>query len=139
MTFRKDSRPCGLTRRHREGLSGPRSIILDEPQLLSALKENGLTGYASKAYVTLLRLKRSKVMPLARISGIPRNKLYHVLVDLEAVGLVERLSDDPLEYAAKPLRPYLEARIVRAQALLGAIERIPVPVTGDSPVAAHGN
>lgn len=90
---------------------------------MALLQEAGLTGYAARAYLTLFRLRRSKVMPLARASGIPRNKLYHVLEDLTGLGLAERVSDEPLEYAAKSAVPFVEARIQRMQELLQEISR----------------
>lgn len=80
--------------------------------------EAGLTGYQARAYVTLIRLRGAKVLPLARASGIPRNKLYHVLDELERLQLVEAKSREPLEYRPLPIRGYLEGRVKRLSQLL---------------------
>lgn len=85
---------------------------------LSVLAEAGLTGYQARAYLTLIRLRGAKVLPLARASGIPRNKLYHVLEELERLQLVEAKSREPLEYRALPIKLYLEGRVKRLQSLL---------------------
>lgn len=87
-------------------------------EVLETLQEAGLTSYQARAYVTLIRLRGAKVLPLARASGIPRNKLYHVLEELERMGLVEAKQREPLEYRARPLRPYLEGRLKRLTALM---------------------
>lgn len=80
--------------------------------------EAGLTGYQARAYLTLVRLRNAKVLPLARASGIPRNKLYHVLEELERLSLVEAKSREPLEYRARPVKYYLEERVKRLTVLL---------------------
>ncbi len=94
------------------------TVIEPTDERHATLMEAGLTGYQAKAYLTLIRLRGAKVLPLARASGIPRNKLYHVLAELEKLQLVEARSRDPLEYRAVSIRAYLESRVKRLSALL---------------------
>ena len=88
-------------------------VIPAKEETVSTLMEAGLTGYQARAYLTLIELKGAKVLPLARASGIPRNKLYHVLDELERMQLVEAKSREPLEYRALPIKAYLESRVKR--------------------------
>jgi sugar-specific transcriptional regulator TrmB len=99
---------------------------IEEDKLVTRLMEAGLTGYESKAYLSLVRLGRAKVMPLARASGIPRNKLYHVLESLTEMGLAQKLADEPLEYAPRPLAPFVERRVKNMEELLEEIGKSPV-------------
>lgn len=110
------------------------------------LQDAGLTQYQARAYVTLLHMGAVRVLPLSRTSGVPRNKLYHVLADLVKDGLVEVVQEEPLEYRALPLRPYLERRMDRLRALLEQFSTTPswngrsaaVPSEPPAAVAASG-
>lgn len=102
--------------------------MLDDSALFERLMEAGLTGYQARAYVTLLRLRKAKVLPLARESGIPRNKLYHVLEELVQAKLVEIASPDPLEYAPRAIEPFIEARIERLGEILATLRPLSAPL-----------
>src|SRR4051812_14734375 len=70
-----------------------------ESQTLVAL---GLTGYEASAYVALIRRGRASGAEVARIAGLPRQRIYDVLETLLARGLATALPGRPTRYVAAP-------------------------------------
>src|SRR6266849_6056691 len=64
---------------------------LQEPikeQLLSRLRELGLSGYAAKAYLTLLVEPNLSAGSICKETGIPDSKIYYALEELARRHLV---------------------------------------------------
>lgn len=62
---------------------------MDTGDLIDLLSKLELTEYESKAYVAAVSLGKSKFSALADESGIPQQRIYDVVADLEERGLVE--------------------------------------------------
>jgi len=63
------------------------------------LKAVGLTELEANVYLTLLRMKRSRVTRLAEDAGITRTQLYPLLEKMMEKGYVKRIKDSPAEYS----------------------------------------
>ncbi|HEX2021172.1 MAG TPA: helix-turn-helix domain-containing protein [Candidatus Thermoplasmatota archaeon] len=90
---------------------------------VGVLLEHGLTEYQARVYLALLDFPALNAGALAKASQIPRNRLYEVLEELQALGLVEIILDETRKYRALPLALYLDRsvnelkdRILRIQA-----------------------
>jgi sugar-specific transcriptional regulator TrmB len=66
---------------------------LPEP-LLRDFQELGLSPYAARVLLALLRLGSANSADLARVSGVPRTSTYQVLEELSAKRLAARLPGD---------------------------------------------
>jgi sugar-specific transcriptional regulator TrmB len=60
-----------------------------ENRLVDILEEIGLTQYQSRAYIASVSLGRTGFSNLSDESDIPQQRIYDVVDDLEALGLVE--------------------------------------------------
>lgn len=60
-----------------------------DDRLVDVLQEIGLTEYQSRAYIAAVRLGRATFSNLSDESGIPQQRVYDVVDDLEGLGLVE--------------------------------------------------
>jgi sugar-specific transcriptional regulator TrmB len=67
--------------------------LLPEP-LLRELQELGLSPYAARVLLALLRLGSANSADLARVSGVPRTSTYQVLEELSAKRLAARIPGD---------------------------------------------
>jgi HTH-type transcriptional regulator, sugar sensing transcriptional regulator len=66
------------------------------------LVDLGLTGYEASAYVALTRRGQASGAEVARIAGLPRQRIYDVLDGLVARGLATITPGRPALYAAAP-------------------------------------
>jgi len=64
------------------------------------LVELGLTSYEAKAYLALVRRDSSAAADVARLSRIPRQRIYDVLGTLVQKGLASQRPGPPAKYAA---------------------------------------
>ena len=64
------------------------------------LVELGLTSYEAKAYLALVRRDSSAAADVARLSRIPRQRIYDVLATLVQKGLASQRPGPPAKYAA---------------------------------------
>ncbi len=60
----------------------------------------GLTGYEAKAYIALTRRGSSTAAEVARLAGLPRQRIYDVLASLVEKGLASALPGRVVKYAA---------------------------------------
>ncbi|HVL87745.1 MAG TPA: helix-turn-helix domain-containing protein [Candidatus Thermoplasmatota archaeon] len=91
-------------------------------QRVEKLREYGLTEYEARAYLALLDLGSATAHDAARVSRVPRTKIYAVLDDLHGKQLAEIIPERPKRYQPVPFHEYLEA-VERAQrARLARIE-----------------
>lgn len=89
---------------------------------LTLLLQQGLTEYQARAYVALLGYTSLPAGPVAKAADIPRNRLYEVLEELQTLGLVEILLDEPRRYRARPFRDYLDRKVQRLRDEIVEIE-----------------
>ncbi|MBI4018260.1 MAG: TrmB family transcriptional regulator [Candidatus Aenigmarchaeota archaeon] len=92
-------------------------------EISSQLKEFGLTNYESKVYVALLGLKQAKVSDIARISSVPRNKIYSVTEALHKKGFIEIIPERVTKFRAVPFRTATQLFISDQQNRLRSLEK----------------
>ncbi|HWG90103.1 MAG TPA: helix-turn-helix domain-containing protein [Candidatus Thermoplasmatota archaeon] len=100
-------------------------------EMVGRMMEAGLTQYEAQAYLVLKDLGPSRVTQIARASGVPRNKLYGALSELERMGLAEAVVQEPLTYATRPISEFLRERIQTLESLMveiGAREAAQAPL-----------
>jgi len=74
-----------------------------ETEVVSALKDFGLSMYEARMYFTLLTIGEAKVMEITRRASVPQSKAYGVLENLTAKGFVEMSGERPKIYRAMVL------------------------------------
>jgi sugar-specific transcriptional regulator TrmB len=75
--------------------------VVDDP-MTGRLVELGLTGYEAAAYLALTRRGGASGAELARLAGLPRQRIYDVLEGLVERGLATATPGRPVRYAAAP-------------------------------------
>jgi HTH-type transcriptional regulator, sugar sensing transcriptional regulator len=60
----------------------------------------GLTSYEAKAYLALVRRDSFAAADVARVAGIPRQRIYDVLASLVEKGLATQRPGSPVKYSA---------------------------------------
>jgi sugar-specific transcriptional regulator TrmB len=73
---------------------------VDQPTDIAPLLSLGLTGYEASAYVALTRRGRATGAEVARIAGLPRQRIYDVLDGLVGRGLAAVEPGRPARYTA---------------------------------------
>jgi sugar-specific transcriptional regulator TrmB len=68
--------------------------------LADSLTRLGLTGYEARAYLALTRRGIATGAELARLAGLPRQRIYDVLEGLVARGFATIRAGRPLQYSA---------------------------------------
>jgi sugar-specific transcriptional regulator TrmB len=84
----------------------------------TALREVGLTGYESMAYLHLITTGPSTANQISNSSGLPYSKIYDVLTNLEKKGWIEVERGRPKMYYPKPPSDALEARKLQIESSL---------------------
>ncbi|MDY0091484.1 MAG: TrmB family transcriptional regulator [Candidatus Vecturithrix sp.] len=77
---------------------------------LKHLKNLGFTEYEAKTYLALLQQSPLTGYAVARISGVPRSKIYEVLGNLVERGDVLVSYGEPVQYAPKPPKELFTSR-----------------------------
>jgi len=80
-------------------------------QINQALTRFKLSKNEVKVYLFLARCGSQKVQQIAENIGIHRTEAYKVLRSLEAQGLIARILEKPMKFAALPLESVLESLI----------------------------
>lgn len=75
------------------------------------LQGYGLTENQAKAYSALLELGRATAGQLNKMSGVPRNKVYSVVEELNEKGLVDIHLEDPILFQPLPIAQYLDSLV----------------------------
>ncbi len=78
-------------------------------KLVDLVKGLGLNEYESKAYLALLKLGEAPVSIISSKAGIPRARVYDVLVSLQNKGFVVQKLVKPVQYSALPLKTALNS------------------------------
>ena len=80
-------------------------------QINQALTRFKLSKNEVKVYLFLARCGSQKVQQIAESVGIHRTEAYKILRSLEAQGLIARILEKPMKFAALPLERVLESLI----------------------------
>jgi sugar-specific transcriptional regulator TrmB len=96
---------------------------MNEDAAVLRLTELGLTSYEAKAYVALTRRDSSTAAQTARLSNVPRQRIYDVLGTLVEKGLASTRPGDVVKYAATPPANALEGLLARRRQELETMER----------------
>ena len=87
------------------------------------LAELGLTTYEAKVYLALVRREVSSAADVARLAGIPRQRIYDVLASLVQRGLASERPGKPTRYAAVSPAFAIERLVIARREELDRIER----------------
>ncbi|MFA5861028.1 MAG: helix-turn-helix domain-containing protein [Candidatus Thermoplasmatota archaeon] len=74
---------------------------------LAILQECDLTEGQARVYLALLEYPSGTASSLAKAAQLPRNRLYEVLEELNGMGLVDIVLEEPRRYKAKPIDSFL--------------------------------
>lgn len=91
-------------------------------ELVRSLQALDLTEYEAKVYIALLGEQASSGYAVARMSGVPRSRVYEVLANLVERGIVLTSNGDPVQYAALPPQELLARRRTEVEAALTIAE-----------------
>jgi HTH-type transcriptional regulator, sugar sensing transcriptional regulator len=92
--------------------------------LAGSLARLGLTGYEARAYLALTRRGVATGAELARLAGLPRQRIYDVLEALVARGFATIRAGRPLRYSAVAPAEALERLLEDRRRELGEAERL---------------
>ncbi|HEY3925360.1 MAG TPA: helix-turn-helix domain-containing protein [Acidothermaceae bacterium] len=87
------------------------------------LVELGLTGYEASAYLALIRRGQATGAEVARIAGLPRQRIYDVLGGLVTRGLATVAPGRPAQYTATAPDAAFEQLLEQERARLIRLER----------------
>jgi HTH-type transcriptional regulator, sugar sensing transcriptional regulator len=93
------------------------------PDSTERLVELGLTTYEAKAYLALVRRDASSAAEVARLAGIPRQRIYDVLATLVQKGLATQRPGSPTRYSAVSPEFAIERLVLARREELDRIER----------------
>ncbi|MBA3378664.1 MAG: TrmB family transcriptional regulator [Chloroflexia bacterium] len=90
--------------------------------LVRTLQQLDFTEYEAKAYLALLEQSPLTGYGVARLSGVPRSKVYEVLKGLIASGAVLASHGDPTQHGPLPSRELIALRRREAEASIREAE-----------------
>jgi HTH-type transcriptional regulator, sugar sensing transcriptional regulator len=96
---------------------------VDQPADIAPLLSLGLTGYEASAYVALTRRGRATGAEVARIAGLPRQRIYDVLDGLVGRGLAAVEPGRPARYTALSPEDAVDALLAEHRASLEQMQR----------------
>jgi sugar-specific transcriptional regulator TrmB len=95
---------------------------VDQPDV-TVLVELGLTGYEASAYVALTRRGRATGAEVARLAGLPRQRIYDVLDGLVGRGFASVEPGRPARYTAVAPQEAILGLVAGRRASLERLER----------------
>jgi sugar-specific transcriptional regulator TrmB len=95
---------------------------LDAAELAERLARLGLPSYEARAYLALTRRDSSTGAQVARLSGVPRQRIYDVLASLVEKGLASARPGKVVNYSATAPEHALDALVARQRRQLAAAE-----------------
>ena len=96
---------------------------MDQPPDITPLLSLGLTGYEASAYVALTRRGRATGAEVARIAGLPRQRIYDVLDGLVGRGLAAVEPGRPARYTALSPEDAVDALLAEHRASLERMQQ----------------
>ena len=78
-----------------------------QSERISTLQECGLSESQARVFVTLVDYPAGTASSLAKAAQLPRNRLYETLEELNALGLVDIVLEEPRRYRARPIDSYI--------------------------------
>jgi len=91
--------------------------------VISQLTRLGLTSYEAKAYLALTRRGSSTAAEVARLAGVPRQRIYDVLAGLVGKGLALSKPGNVVKYTATPPDTAFEHLLADRRQELADLER----------------
>ena len=104
--------------------------MADERATVERLVRLGLTTYEARAYAALVRRDSFTAAQIARIAGLPRQRIYDVLGSLVEKGLASTRPGTVVKYAALPPDLAVERLVAARRAEMSALERDASEVIG---------
>jgi sugar-specific transcriptional regulator TrmB len=98
-------------------------MVTTQSERIETLRSYDVSESAARAYLALLELGTTEAREVARISGTPTSKVYHILDYLQAKGLCRILPESPKRYAPIPFGEFLDARKRHFARAIEAIDR----------------
>lgn len=95
-----------------------------EDAIDKVLTDLGLTKYEAMVYRSLIKLGEAKALEIAQTSGVPREKTYQVLRELENKGIVKRIDGKPRRWVALPPNAIFEEVITEKKKAVVKMEKI---------------
>jgi sugar-specific transcriptional regulator TrmB len=96
---------------------------MDNGALVDRLTRLGLTSYEAKAYLALIRRDSSTAAEVARLAGVPRQRIYDVLASLLEKGLTSTRPGRVVKYAATAPSQAIERLVNEHRERLSDLER----------------
>jgi sugar-specific transcriptional regulator TrmB len=91
--------------------------------VIAQLTRLGLTSYEAKAYLALTRRGSSTAAEVARLAGVPRQRIYDVLATLVGKGLAMARPGNVVKYAATAPETAVERLLTDHRQELADLER----------------
>jgi HTH-type transcriptional regulator, sugar sensing transcriptional regulator len=91
--------------------------------VIEQLTQLGLTSYEAKAYIALTRRGSSTAAEVARLAGVPRQRIYDVLASLVGKGLAMNRPGSVVKYAATAPDTALEHLLADRRQELAQLEQ----------------
>ena len=101
-------------------------VYYPDRAVISQLTRLGLTSYEAKAYLALTRRGSSTAAEVARLAGVPRQRIYDVLASLVGKGLAISRPGTVVKYAATPPGAAFENLLADRRAELADLEQAAV-------------
>src|SRR6478752_7966151 len=104
-------------------LTPPHVVYTLPASVIAQLTKLGLTSYEAKAYVALTSRGSSTAAQVARLAGVPRQRIYDVLATLVGKGLASTRPGQVVKYAATAPELALERLVSDHREKLAELER----------------
>ena len=102
---------------------------MDDANLIRQLTNLGLNGYEARAYVALTERGDCTATDVARISGLPRQRIYDVLSSLVEKGLASTRPGSVVKYVATEPGQAMEGLVAARRQQLVSLEAQAATVT----------
>ena len=90
---------------------------------VQTLHKLGLTTLQAKIYLILIQIGKEKIQTISRIANIDRSNTYHTIIELQRIGLVEKMLGTPNFYNAIPVEDAVSSLLKRKQDQYSHIQR----------------
>ncbi len=98
------------------------NLEFEDDVIDKVLTDLGLTKYEAMIYRALIKLGEAKALEIAQTSGVPREKTYQVLRELEDKDIVKRIEGKPRKWVAMPPHAIFEDVITEKKKTITKME-----------------